>query len=104
VHGRERAVVANHLALIRAFLRLARLFDTSKNAFCVKIFLRCEVGCAGVVVCEKLSRINRDRVEFSRRDDNFYSAETLIYRHFCIASRLCGKLRGQKIFCSVAAR
>ena len=37
-------------------LRLIRLFDTPQNAFRAKFFLRCEVGCAGVVVREEICR------------------------------------------------
>jgi hypothetical protein len=54
--GRQTCRRRESLGADSRVLRLMRLFNAPENVFCAKNFLRCEVGCAGVVVCEKISR------------------------------------------------
>jgi hypothetical protein len=102
--GRQTCRRRESLGTDSRVLRLIRRFDTPQNAFRAKFFLRCEVGCAGVSCAKKFAAGDRARVEFSRRNEIYDSAETLNSSAFMRCMLFCAENIAREKLVAAASR
>jgi hypothetical protein len=100
----KRAVAANHLALIRAFCVSFGASTRPKTRSARKFFCVAKLAARALSCAKKFAASGRTRVEFSRRNEIYDSAETLNSSAFLRCMRFCAENIAREKLVAAASR